>query len=518
MTATDETTSPDMVGSRVLVTNMLFSAFVRLWRAGLQLIFTPIFIHLLGPEAYGLVAFNATVLMALLFIEQATSPVILREFGRWGGATSGIASIRDLLRSLEVVSCATALTIGGSVLILAPWIADKVLSTQVLDKGMLTDALRLIGLNIALQWPSFLYSSCFVALQKQNILARLTAVLTTVQVVGAALLLWLMDADILSFLAWQVFGAAVNSLVLGMTAWKLIPLATVRPRVRMAVLRRVFRFAMGTMAIGGTGAALTQADKLIVSGVVTLDQFSVYAVAFFVANQVAALAIAPISTPLQPYLAHLVAMEREDLLAREYHRWTQILWLACLVVLGPLIAFPGILLGAWLGTASPMVGSVATLLPVVLIGTMLNSVMGMPFILQMASGWVRLSLFKNIVAMAVFLPALVLLLPHYGMVVGAWLWVALNLYYFLIEVPLMHRRLLRAELWRWWGYDILLPGGITAGLMVVSARLAPVGVSPVWGVAYVTLTAVVIGCALLLVLPMARHDVVLFLRFVRYKV
>jgi len=40
-------------------------------------------------------------------------------------------------------------------------------------------------------------------------------------------------------------------------------------------------------------------------------------------------------------------------------------------------------------------------------GTVLNALMVLPFNLQLAYGWTRLSLLKNIIAVALFLPSLV---------------------------------------------------------------------------------------------------------------
>ena len=113
------------VSGRVLGTNMVSAAFSRLWRTGLQIVFTPLFIRLLGPEAYGLVAFNATLLMLVLFLDHAVSPVVIREFGRLGGRTGNSAMMRDLLRSLEVVSFVTAMVLGVAIFAAAPWIATN---------------------------------------------------------------------------------------------------------------------------------------------------------------------------------------------------------------------------------------------------------------------------------------------------------------------------------------------------------------------------------------------------------
>ncbi len=54
---------------RLVAGNIVFGASGRLWRAILQFVFTPIYIRLLGSEAYGLVMFSATLTLTLLFLD-----------------------------------------------------------------------------------------------------------------------------------------------------------------------------------------------------------------------------------------------------------------------------------------------------------------------------------------------------------------------------------------------------------------------------------------------------------------
>jgi hypothetical protein len=46
---------------------------------------------------------------------------------------------------------------------------------------------------------------------------------------------------------------------------------------------------------------------------------------------------------------------------------------------------------------------------------------------------------------------------HYGPVGAASTWVILNMGSIVFEIPIMHRRLLRKEKWRWYLQDVCLP-------------------------------------------------------------
>src|SRR5258708_20415392 len=74
----------------------------------------------------------------------------------------------------------------------------------------------------------------------------------------------------------------------------------------------------------------------------------------------------------------------------------------------------------------------------------------MPHALQLAWGWTRLSLIANSVATLLLAPLIYFMSVRYGGVGAAIVWVILNAGYVLVVINLMHRRLLRGELWRWY--------------------------------------------------------------------
>jgi hypothetical protein len=77
----------------------------------------------------------------------------------------------------------------------------------------------------------------------------------------------------------------------------------------------------------------------------------------------------------------------------------------------------------------------------------------------------------------VLLPAVIVLSGRYGVVGAGIVWVALNVGYATIGVGIMHRRLLRGELMRWYVADVGLPlvASVAAAGLVRAAIPAPSG-------------------------------------------
>jgi hypothetical protein len=94
--------------------------------------------------------------------------------------------------------------------------------------------------------------------------------------------------------------------------------------------------------------------------------------------------------------------------------------------------------------------------------------MHIPYALQLAFGWTRLSFFKNVIAVFLLVPLIIYMAAHYGAVGVACVWLILNVGYVFFEIPIMHSRLLHKEKWRWYWYDVCFP-------LVVCSSIAGLG-------------------------------------------
>jgi O-antigen/teichoic acid export membrane protein len=459
-----DVTLPPRLRIRSVRTNVLSGGVWRVWQALLQFAFTPVYIHLLGPAGYGLVGFNATLIMLLAFLDQAVSPVLTREFSRLSGQPDGAAEMRAVLFTLQAVSLATAIAVGAGIIITAPFIVHHALDPAGLAAPEAITAVRLIGLTIAGQWPAFLFGAGFIGLQRQDVLAGLRLVTMTVQTTGAALaLLWIAPTPDV-FFGWQAGVSLPFSAIYGYFLWRGMPTSppgAARGAMRLAP---VLRFGAGTLSIGLLAGLLSQADNLVVAKYTPLPLFACYSLAFTLAAQAFGLALAPIAAALLPYFTLLTGQNDEQRQVLEYHRWAQLVAVVTLPLAGVLIVFGRPLLQVWLGPASPVIGPMTEILPVIALGSLLNGFVMPCYLMQLAAGWTRLSVITNIVTVCLFIPAVLLSVRHFGMVAGAVCWVAVNLGYMFVQVPLAHRRILRGQFAGWLTRDVLLPSALAAGV------------------------------------------------------
>ena len=347
---------------RSLSLNIASAGFSRFWQAALQLLLTPVIVHLLGPVAYGLVGFYATVTLFLAFLDQAISPVLTRELGRSTNRFDAANQLRRLLRTLEVFSTGLAVGLGLLLAFGAPVIARSWLVNSGLADSELINALRLMGLTLACQWPASIYSAGFVGLQRQDLLVPVRVVFTTVQSVGAVILLAKLSASLEVFFVWMAVTSALMSATLRVMLWRIMPPSDSAPRVDPKVMKPAWKFAAGNLGIGLTTSLLTQASGLIIAKYCSLDQLAAYTLrsagepglhhfdpAGF-GNTDAALCLSDCSARRSAPRARISSLD------------TDIVVLV-LPVAGTFIVFARPLLQLWLGTSSPLVEPVSALLP-----------------------------------------------------------------------------------------------------------------------------------------------------------
>ncbi|MBN1612939.1 MAG: polysaccharide biosynthesis protein, partial [Deltaproteobacteria bacterium] len=176
---------------------------------------------------------------------------------------------------------------------------------------------------------------------------------------------------------------------------------------------------------------------------------------------------------LYPHMVELCTLQDRKNLASVYHRGAQLVTVLTTPVLMLLVFFAEGVLYMWSGDPG-LAKNTAPILSVLVIGTFLNGLMYLPYHLQIAHGWTGLTIKTNIVAVIVIIPAIFWMVPRYGGLGAAWVWVTLNLGYILISIHFMHRRLLAEEKWRWYSADVLFPvaGAITVNLFAMQLQPA----------------------------------------------
>lgn len=426
------------------------------------LAFIPVYIRYLGVEAWGLVGFMSMLQAWFTLLDMGLTPTLSREMARFLAGAHTAQSIRNLLRSLEIIYGGVAVTVVGVVWLIAPWIAAHWLGASKLSLASIMQAISIMGFVLAMRMVEQVYRGAIQGLQRQVWLNGAQSVLATLRWAGAVgVLVWVVPS-IEAFFLWQGLVSLLTVVIFARQTYRWLPNGERAACFDLAAVVGVRSFAGGMAATALLSIMLTQVDKLMLSRLVSLEDFGYYTLAATGSSSLYFLA-SPISSALFPRLTELVAKKEQILLIEAYHRTSQ--GLATVLVPSALIiaVFSEPLLYVWTGNIK-LSQQVAPLLALLTLGTMCNCFMHVPYTTQLAYGWTGLTVRINIVAVCVIVPAILWAVPRFGAIGAAWAWFVLNVSYVLISIHFMHARILPNEKWSWYWESVFKPlfiGSIT---------------------------------------------------------
>ena len=240
-----------------------------------------------------------------------------------------------------------------------------------------------------------------------------------------------------------------------MSLWRALPRGECKTVFQKHLLKGIWKFAAGMSGIAVLSIILTQLDKIILSRMLSLEIFGYYMLASMVAMSLIRL-FQPVFYSIYPRLTQLVSVNDEDGLKCLYHKCCQFMSVLILPVAAVIAIFSYEIMLIW--TQNPVTaGKTHLIVSILICGTAVNGLMCLPYSLQLAFGWTSLSVYKNMIAVIVFVPLIIYMTAHYGAIGAACTWLTLHLGFFFFEIPIMHARLLHKEKWRWYLQDVFLP-------------------------------------------------------------
>ena len=435
--------------------NIIANLIGRIWAAGIGIVLVPQYIKFMGIEAYGLVGFYGTLIGTMTLLDLGLSTTINRELTKAVVEKKAADEIRSLVFTIEAIYWAIGLAIGIGVVLLAPLIAGHWVNAEHLPVATVTQAVRVMGIVMAFQWPISLYNGGLTGLERQVTDNILMITMTTIRSGGVILLLWLVSPTIEMFFIWQAAISFVYVMSMRFAVWHYLPKSVLRPQFSKGQLKMIWRFAAGMTGISITTFFLMQIDKILLSKILPLSQFAYYILAFTVASGIN-MVVAPINIAVFPRLTTFVAAKDNGGLVHAYHKACTLVASVVFPVGLVLIFFAQDILLIW--TKNPTtVKNIILMVQILVTGSVLNSLMVVPYLLMLAKGETRYPFYQNIVASIILVPMLFWWVHLYGATGGTLVWLVVNTGYVIFSIPLIHKIFMKGQLAAWYFKDTLIP-------------------------------------------------------------
>lgn len=455
-----------MTKSNLVLRNIVANYASQAYVIVLSLAVVPLYLKYMGIEAYGLVGFFMMLQAWMAAFDFGLGPALGREASKFKAGKISAGTLNLFLRTLEK----TYILLGACVVFIcwlsADWVANVWLKLDEVHQQDVSRCITLVGFMFSLRLMSGVYRSGLLGLENHlqaNVVLVIIATLRSALVLP--ILIWV-SSSILTFFTFQLFAAIFETGLLKITLRRSLPDRQF-VKFQWAVIKEPLRFSGGVAFLAWVWIATSQADKLILSHLLSLKEYAGYILATTVAFGVYSL-ISPLQQAILPRLVILTEQNRHDQFVSLY-RLTSMLMVAIVAgVAGAIVAYPEQVLYTWTGD-QPLAEQLAEILRWYAAGTGFMAIAGMSYVLQNAKGDLNLHIKGNILSLIFLIPSLIVSTLQFGALGAAISWAAVNFFFLVFWTSIVHRKFLPELTTRWFFGDIA-PGLCVATLLVMSTE------------------------------------------------
>jgi O-antigen/teichoic acid export membrane protein len=443
------------------------------WAAFMALAFLPLYIDKLGMEAYGLIGIFVVMQSLFVLLDMGMTPTLNREMARFSAGSENSQYIRDLLYSVEVICYSLAFVIVMVIWFASDYLARDWIRPEKLNVDTVRDVLLVMAFVIALRFCEGIYRGALYGLDRLVWYSGTYALLVTLRYAGAIAALEWVSRSIEVFFLWQAAISFLTVAVLMLGVRVALPKAPSRARFSHRALVKLWKFAGGVAAITFLGTLLLQTDRMLLSRLVTLEEFGNYTLAAAAASVLFSVLV-PVMQVAYPRMVLHSTSKNFPALIFTYRQTSNIAMTLTSSAAMLLILFSGGIIFMWSGNGV-LADDVAELVSVLALGNLLNCLAYLPHTLQLVYGRTGVLFTLNVIAVIVLAIAISWVVPRFGSLGAAWTWVALNAAYALVVIQSTHRTYLQKEQRDWLMLDVLLPVGIIVVVTFLAFYIQPVG-------------------------------------------
>lgn len=422
----------------------------------LGIIFVPIYLKYLGTETYGLLGVFISLQVILSVLDGGLGSALTKEIAHRSSQVNLKENrIGTLVKTLGTIYWIVAIIVGLIAILISPLIAKYWVKPINLTYYDIVEAFMLLSVSLVFLFPIGFYSGGLIGLQKHFTLNILKVFFALLKNGGAVFVLIFSPQKLIAFFTWNLISNACQALVFKFVLWKYITKGKEKVKFNRQELSTVKKYALGMTGINITTLILTQADRIILSKILPLDQFGCYTLAASIAVVIYQI-IQPINQSFFSRFAALIGSNNKEELRQVYRLAYQIVSLLIIPAFLVLAFFSEELL-YFVTHDLKLTQNTKLLLSIMAVANGLNALLNIPYHLSLANGWTKYAFYQNLSLIFTLTPLTIWLSIHYSAIGGASSWLFLNIIILIIGSIVIHKHLMKSELIKWFGYGLFFP-------------------------------------------------------------
>ena len=436
--------------------NTITNYIGQIYTIAVAVIFTPLYLQYLGAEAYGLVGFFVVMQTWLNLLDMGLSTTLGRQVAYARGQVNGFKDFHNLLRSFELIFFVLTLSIVFGIYFCSNWLTHSWLKSNVLNYETISHCINIMGLIIGLRFFSTIYRSGINGFEDQIWINKTSISINSLKYIGSFIILLYVSNDIRHFFEYQLVIGLIEAALLGWRFYYNMPPSDILItwlKIDWSIFQEILPFTLSITYTSAVLMVITQFDKLLLSGFLTLKEFGYFSIITLVAGAVISLST-PVFLAFIPRITMLVAKRNLEEMIAVYVNMTQIItWItfssAILISI-----YSKEILYSLTGDKNAYVWGQEILFWYAL-GSGVSVLGSFQYYLQNAFGSLRLYVISSTISIVVQVPLIYFITMKYGALGTGRLWFIYSLIWFLGWTMVVHRKFVPSFHFKWLIKDLL---------------------------------------------------------------
>lgn len=447
--------------------NVIANLFGRIWGVLATFLFVPVYIKMLGFESYSLISFTLVLAGVLAILDAGLTATLSRELARGDVAKT---EKYNIFKSLESAYFLLVLLIIVMVIILAKLIAEYWIIVEDISNELVAYYIRIFSFDIAFQLLFRFYLGGLLGSDK-HVKANIYQVCWGVLRNAMVLIFLSYSPTLESFFIWQslstmvavfLIKGALEKELLGRSKYDFLF------RFDFGVFKKVQNFAFGMLLVSVLSALNTQLDKLIISKLLPVASLGHYMLGVSLATGIIVV-ISPIGAATLPKFTAYFSTQRLKEAKELFAKGTVIISIIIFTILSNFCLFSEEILWIWTGDLF-LAKTASSVLPLLAMAFSFIALQIMPFHIAIANGYTRLNHIIGVLSVCLFMPALCILIPMFGVLGAAVTSFTLQFVSWFVYLILINKRFLNFAYLDLFVKQVLFPFIVSGSLSLVFGK------------------------------------------------
>jgi O-antigen/teichoic acid export membrane protein len=433
---TSEPSGNGATGARTAA-NSLFSFAAFVVSAAFVAVTTPIVVHHLGAEQYGIFSLSLAIVSFLNLLDVGISTALVR-FIADRSARRDVDGINRLAAASFALYVALGLVgVAVTVVVVTAFTNDLFnLSASAVPSARF--AFVAAGIAFFFTFIGKTFGAVILGLQRNDVAAAIRIAITASTGVGTIVLVYLGYGvrALVSLVAAVALGSLGGYVLL---ARRLVPELAVHVKPDRQVLMTTLRFSAWIFLANTSAFLLFQLDRFFLGALKSVSLVTYYAVPGSAASYIF-VAVANLAGITIAVATGLFARDEQNRVVELYFRATRFVWLFLLAVAVPVLILARPILEFWIGAT--FADRSTTVLRLLVLTYVVLSLAVVPYNVILAAGRPRILGLVNCATFLINLTLILVLVPPYGLVGAAWAYllsvIPLGFFVFYAETRVLH--------------------------------------------------------------------------------